>query len=73
MILCSSSETFSLAEHGEKQWKQFTEVQRTQISTNRKNVLRVYVIGRRCSVLQVFVLFVLRPKIEQSSDRGDSE
>ena len=50
-IFCSSSKTISLAE----QWKQLINIHKTQISTNRKNLLRA-----RITVLGTAVMYYCR-------------
>ena len=62
-----------------KQWKQLMNVHETQVSINRKNLLRAHIIWNRYNVLLqvsshvtsilMSILFVLRQKSEQSLDR----
>ena len=80
-IFCSSSKTiksYFFSGAREKQWKQLINVHETQVSTNRKNLLRARIIGNRCNVLLqgsshvmfllMFILFVSRQKSEKSLD-----
>jgi len=78
-IFCSLSKTISLAKQGGNNGNSWlTNVQKTQVSTNRKNLLRARIIGNHCNVLLqgsshvmfllMFILFVLRQKSEKNLD-----
>ena len=60
----------SMGENNGNSWLTCTQL---KFQVIEKHFLKACVIGKRCSGLQVFLIFVLRLKIEWSLDRCDSE